>query len=122
MKYYTQMPASDDSPSERELGITYRDPRTTVADMIAALRGVNHQALPRTTSTSSSEGRGSGQRGGRKRLRKQLCGVNLAEGLTIAVAALMPSSTVVCGETICVTVRILERPARMSVDGGLDFG
>ena len=27
MQYYTQMPASDDSPSERELGITYRDPR-----------------------------------------------------------------------------------------------
>jgi nucleoside-diphosphate-sugar epimerase len=32
MQYYTQMPASDDSPSERELGITYRDPRDTVAD------------------------------------------------------------------------------------------
>ncbi len=39
MQYYTQMPASDDSPSERELGITYRDPRETVADTFAALRG-----------------------------------------------------------------------------------
>ncbi|OBI97276.1 oxidoreductase [Mycobacterium alsense] len=37
MQYYTQMPASDDSPSERELGITYRDPRDTVADTFAAL-------------------------------------------------------------------------------------
>ncbi|MEM6106236.1 SDR family NAD(P)-dependent oxidoreductase [Mycobacterium sp. 050272] len=38
MQYYTQMPASDDSPSEKELGITYRDPRETVADTIDALR------------------------------------------------------------------------------------
>ena len=38
MQYYTQMPASDDSPSERELGITYRDPKETIADTIAALR------------------------------------------------------------------------------------
>lgn len=38
MQYYTQMPASDDSPSERELGITYRDPRDTVADTFEALR------------------------------------------------------------------------------------
>jgi dihydroflavonol-4-reductase len=38
MQYYTQMPASDDSPSERELGITYRDPQETVADTIEALR------------------------------------------------------------------------------------
>ena len=37
MQYYTQMPASDDSPSEQELGITYRDPRETVADTIDAL-------------------------------------------------------------------------------------
>lgn len=37
MQYYTQMPASDDSPSERELGITYRDPRDTVADTFAHL-------------------------------------------------------------------------------------
>ncbi|MUM17160.1 SDR family NAD(P)-dependent oxidoreductase [Mycobacterium sp. CBMA271] len=39
MQYYTQMPASDDSPSERELGVTYRDPRETLADTITALRG-----------------------------------------------------------------------------------
>jgi dihydroflavonol-4-reductase len=38
MQYYTQMPESDDSPSEEELGIEYRDPRTTLADTIAALR------------------------------------------------------------------------------------
>ncbi len=39
MQYYTQIPASDDSPSEKELGITYRDPRETVTDTIDALRG-----------------------------------------------------------------------------------
>ena len=38
MQYYTQMPASDDSPSERELDITYRDPAETVADTFDALR------------------------------------------------------------------------------------
>ena len=38
MQYYTQMPESDDSPSEEELGIIYRDPHTTLADTIAALR------------------------------------------------------------------------------------
>jgi dihydroflavonol-4-reductase len=38
MQYYTQMPQSDDSPSEQELGITYRDPRDTVADTIAGFR------------------------------------------------------------------------------------
>ncbi len=38
MQYYTQMPESDDSPSEQELGITYRDPRDTVADTVAAFR------------------------------------------------------------------------------------
>ncbi|MFZ0834766.1 MAG: NAD-dependent epimerase/dehydratase family protein [Mycobacterium sp.] len=37
MQYYTQMPESDDSPSERELGITYRDPRNTMADTVGAL-------------------------------------------------------------------------------------
>jgi nucleoside-diphosphate-sugar epimerase len=41
MQYYTQMPASDDSPSERELGITYRDPRETVADTFEALRAAD---------------------------------------------------------------------------------
>ena len=40
MQYYTQMPASDDSPSEQELGITYRDPHTTVADTVAGFRSV----------------------------------------------------------------------------------
>ncbi|MBW0018950.1 MAG: SDR family NAD(P)-dependent oxidoreductase [Mycobacterium sp.] len=38
MQYYTQMPASDDSPSERELGITYRDLHATLADTVTALR------------------------------------------------------------------------------------
>ncbi|WP_407685978.1 NAD-dependent epimerase/dehydratase family protein [Mycobacterium sp. HUMS_1102779] len=37
MQYYTQMPASDDSPSERDLGIVWRDPRDTLTDTIAAL-------------------------------------------------------------------------------------
>ena len=41
MQYYTQMPASDDSPSERELGITYRDPRETMADTFEALRAAD---------------------------------------------------------------------------------
>jgi dihydroflavonol-4-reductase len=39
MQHYTQMPASEDSPSERELGITYREPRATLSDTVAALRG-----------------------------------------------------------------------------------
>ena len=38
MQYYTQMPASDDSPSERDLGITFRDPKETVADTFEAMR------------------------------------------------------------------------------------
>jgi nucleoside-diphosphate-sugar epimerase len=41
MQYYTQMPASDDSPSERELGITYRDPAETVAVTFDALRSAS---------------------------------------------------------------------------------
>lgn len=40
MQYYTQMPASDDSPSARELGVTLRDPRLTLADTVAGLRAV----------------------------------------------------------------------------------
>ncbi|KAA0021241.1 NAD-dependent epimerase/dehydratase family protein [Antrihabitans cavernicola] len=40
MQYYTQMPPADDSPSERELGVTYRDPRETLADTVAGLRAV----------------------------------------------------------------------------------
>ncbi|OBH15340.1 NAD-dependent epimerase/dehydratase family protein [Mycolicibacter terrae] len=39
MQYYTQMPASDDSPAERELGVVFRDPRETLADTVAAIRG-----------------------------------------------------------------------------------
>ncbi|OBI50493.1 SDR family NAD(P)-dependent oxidoreductase [Mycobacterium sp. E796] len=42
MQYYTQMPASDDSPSERELGITYRDPHDTMADTFEALRNAGN--------------------------------------------------------------------------------
>jgi dihydroflavonol-4-reductase len=38
MQYYTQMPESDDSPSERELGVTYRDPGVTLADTVAGFR------------------------------------------------------------------------------------
>ncbi|HUL98337.1 MAG TPA: SDR family NAD(P)-dependent oxidoreductase [Mycobacterium sp.] len=41
MQYYTQMPASDDSPSERELGITYRDARETLSDTVAGLRRID---------------------------------------------------------------------------------
>jgi dihydroflavonol-4-reductase len=41
MQYYTQMPASDDSPSERDLGITYRDAEKTVADTIEAIRSAS---------------------------------------------------------------------------------
>ncbi len=41
MQYYTQMPASDDSPSERELGVIYRDPQETLADTFAALRAAS---------------------------------------------------------------------------------
>lgn len=39
MQYFTQMPESDDSPAERELGITFHDARTTIADTVAALQG-----------------------------------------------------------------------------------
>ncbi|QLL07239.1 SDR family NAD(P)-dependent oxidoreductase [Mycobacterium vicinigordonae] len=37
MQYYTQMPESDDAPAARELGIAFRDARTTIADTVAAL-------------------------------------------------------------------------------------
>lgn len=40
MQYYTQMPESDDSPAERDLGITMREPAQTIADTIAGLRAV----------------------------------------------------------------------------------
>lgn len=38
MQYYTQMPDSDDSPAERELGVVFRDPRETLADTVAGIR------------------------------------------------------------------------------------
>jgi len=40
MQYYTQMPASDDSPSERDFGITQRDPAEILADTVEGLRRV----------------------------------------------------------------------------------
>ncbi|WP_099024560.1 NAD-dependent epimerase/dehydratase family protein [Mycolicibacterium palauense] len=40
MQYYTQMPPSDDSPSERDLGIDYRDPARTLTDTFNGLRQV----------------------------------------------------------------------------------
>ncbi len=40
MQYYTQMPPSDDSPSERDLGIAYRDPAVTVNDTVHGLQQV----------------------------------------------------------------------------------
>ena len=40
MQYYTQMPASDDGPAERELGIVRRDPAETLADTVDGLRSV----------------------------------------------------------------------------------
>lgn len=38
MPYYTQMPASDDSPAERDFGIVLRGPRETLADTVAAIQ------------------------------------------------------------------------------------
>ncbi|NMN97373.1 NAD-dependent epimerase/dehydratase family protein [Antrihabitans stalactiti] len=38
MQYYTQMPPADDEPSKRELGVTYRESRETLADTITGLR------------------------------------------------------------------------------------
>jgi nucleoside-diphosphate-sugar epimerase len=40
MQYYTQMPSSDDTPSERDLGVVQRDPAITLADTVAGLRRV----------------------------------------------------------------------------------
>ncbi|MCH9735958.1 MAG: NAD-dependent epimerase/dehydratase family protein [Actinomycetia bacterium] len=40
MQYYTQMPPTDDTPSEVELGIRYRDARETLADTVTGLRRV----------------------------------------------------------------------------------
>ncbi|MEV0294251.1 SDR family NAD(P)-dependent oxidoreductase [Nocardia sp. NPDC050710] len=40
MQYYTQMPESDDTPSERDLGVHYRQPAETLADTLTGLRTV----------------------------------------------------------------------------------
>lgn len=40
MQYYTQMPTSDDTPGEKELGIVQRDPAETIADTLHGLRQV----------------------------------------------------------------------------------
>ncbi|MBS9532759.1 NAD-dependent epimerase/dehydratase family protein [Mycobacterium sp. M1] len=38
MQYYTQIPSSDDSPAERDLGVVFRDPRETLAATVVAIR------------------------------------------------------------------------------------
>jgi nucleoside-diphosphate-sugar epimerase len=38
MEYYTRMPDTDDGPSERELGVKYRDSAETLADTVAGLK------------------------------------------------------------------------------------
>jgi dihydroflavonol-4-reductase len=40
MQYYTQMPPSDDGPSERELGVIQRDSAETVTDTVEGLQRV----------------------------------------------------------------------------------
>jgi nucleoside-diphosphate-sugar epimerase len=40
MQYYTQMPPSDDGPSERDLGVIQRDPAETVAETVEGLQRV----------------------------------------------------------------------------------
>jgi nucleoside-diphosphate-sugar epimerase len=40
MQYYTQMPPADDTPAERDLGITQRDAAQTLADTVDGLREV----------------------------------------------------------------------------------
>ena len=40
MQYYTQMPTSDDGPSERDLGVVQRDVAETLADTVEGLRRV----------------------------------------------------------------------------------
>jgi len=40
MQYYTQMPTSDDGPSQRDFGLTQRDPAVTIADTLNGLRDV----------------------------------------------------------------------------------
>jgi nucleoside-diphosphate-sugar epimerase len=38
MRYYVDLPRADNSPSERDLGMAYRDPRDTLEVTVAALR------------------------------------------------------------------------------------
>lgn len=40
MEYYTRMPRTDDTPSESQLGVSYRDPRETLSDTVVGLRNV----------------------------------------------------------------------------------
>ncbi|MET7770432.1 NAD-dependent epimerase/dehydratase family protein [Nocardia sp. NPDC005366] len=40
MQYYTRMPESDDTPSERDLALRYREPSEVIADTVAGLRAV----------------------------------------------------------------------------------
>ena len=40
---YAQMPPSDDTPAERDLGITRRDAAQTLADTVDGLRGVGRR-------------------------------------------------------------------------------
>jgi dihydroflavonol-4-reductase len=53
MQYYTQMPPSDDTPSEVELGITYRAAQETLTDTVTGLRHVGrlkeHRSRRRNT-------------------------------------------------------------------------
>jgi dihydroflavonol-4-reductase len=40
MQYYTQMPPADDTPGERDLGITQRESALTLADTVDGLQRV----------------------------------------------------------------------------------
>ena len=42
MEYYTRMPAADNGPMERELGVSFREPRETLADACEGLRRLGH--------------------------------------------------------------------------------
>ncbi|HMC40801.1 MAG TPA: NAD-dependent epimerase/dehydratase family protein, partial [Acidimicrobiales bacterium] len=54
MEYYTRMPPTDDTPSEKELGVVYRPSTETLADAIAGLARVGRitarQAGPRVAA------------------------------------------------------------------------
>lgn len=45
MEYYTRMPRTDDTPSEHELGVSYRNPRETLADTVIGLRKAGRLGL-----------------------------------------------------------------------------